>query len=395
MKKLTILFAVTLFLSFLPSEIFSQNRSIQFMETSWKEIIAKAKSENKLIFLDGYASWCSPCKYLAAKVFTVDSVADFYNKNFINSHFDMEKGEGIEVRAKYGIKVFPTLVFINGDGEVVHQAAGARPPTEFIQLGMDALNPEKQIITFRKKYEAGNKDPKFVLSYLQMLKDSYSDFDAVATGYMKDLNEKELIKKDNWDIINEYIFNINSREIQYILKNKNDFAKEYGNEVVDSKLKAAFAAEFDKIIKSKNYSKTAFDSLKEVVSKSGYDKADEVNVAADYSLFKRKKDVDNFVTAADMLLKLKSATTEKMNEAAWFVFENSSDKEKLEKAAGWAKKGLELNEESGICDTYANILFKLGKKLEAIKYEEKALELAKKAGEGVEDIQKTLDEMKK
>lgn len=395
MKKLTVLFAVTLFLSFLPSEIFSQNRSIQFMETSWKEIVAKAKSENKLIFLDGYASWCAPCKYLAAKVFTVDSVADFYNKNFINSHFDMEKGEGIEVRAKYGIKVFPTLVFINGDGEVVHQAAGSRPPTEFIQLGMDALNPEKQLITYRKKYEAGNKDPKFVLSYLQMLKDSYSDFDAVATGYLKDLNEKDLIKKDNWDIINEYIFNVNSSEIQYILKNKNAFAKEYGNDIVDSKLKTAFAAEFDKIIKSRNYSKTAFDSLKGVVSKSGYDKADEVNMAADYSLFKRKKDVDNFVPAADLLLKLKSATTEKMNEAAWFVFENSSDKEKLEKAAGWAKKGFEMNEESGICDTYANILFKLGKKQEAIKYEEKALELAKKAGEGVEEIQKTLDEMKK
>lgn len=394
MKKLIFLFAI-LILNISAIEIYSQNRSIQFEETTWAAIVAKAKSENKMIFLDAYASWCSPCKYLAAKVFTVDSVADFYNKNFINAHFDMEKGEGIEVRAKYGVKVFPTLVFVNGDGEMVHQSAGSRPPSEFIQLGKDALNPEKQLITYRKKFESGNREPGFVMSYLLKLKDSYADFESAAAEYLKSVDEKDFSKKDNWDIISGFINNINSREIKYIIKNRDLLIKTYGEESVDGKIKSAFAEGFEKAIKSRTNSQAAYDSLKNAALKSGYTKADEVVLTAEFALYKKKKDTDNFIKTADAYLKLKSTKALDYNEAAWFVYENSTDKPSLEKAAGWAKKGLEMEEESGIYDTYANILFKLGNKAEAIKYEEKALELAKKVGEGVEDIQKTLDEMKK
>ena len=62
---------------------FGQNRSIQFNEGTWKEVLKKAKKQKKLVFLDCYTSWCGPCKRLAADVFTNDAVADYYNANFI------------------------------------------------------------------------------------------------------------------------------------------------------------------------------------------------------------------------------------------------------------------------------------------------------------------------
>ena len=62
---------------------FSQNRSIKFVEKPWKELIAMAKQDNKMIFLDAFASWCGPCKWMAANMFTNDTVADYYNKTFI------------------------------------------------------------------------------------------------------------------------------------------------------------------------------------------------------------------------------------------------------------------------------------------------------------------------
>ena len=37
---------------------------------------------------------------------------------------DMEKGEGVELAKKYNVKAYPTYLFINGDGEVVHRVLG-------------------------------------------------------------------------------------------------------------------------------------------------------------------------------------------------------------------------------------------------------------------------------
>ena len=39
----------------------AQDRSIRFEEGSYQEVLAKAKKENKLLFIDCYTSWCGPC----------------------------------------------------------------------------------------------------------------------------------------------------------------------------------------------------------------------------------------------------------------------------------------------------------------------------------------------
>lgn len=395
MKKLYASSIILLLLSFCTQQIYSQNRSIKFEESSWSSIIEKAKSENKIIFLDAFASWCSPCKYLAAKVFTVDSVADFFNNNFINSHFDMEKGEGIDLRIKYNVKAFPTLIFINKDGEIVHQSVGSCSPTEFIQLGKDALNPAKQLIGFKRKFENGDRSPEFILSYLGVLKNAMMNTDAVASEYLQKLKNSELKEKANWQIITNFVDDVNSREIKYLIKNKKEFSKIYTEKEVDTKIKSAFSNEFTKVIRNTKSNKNSFDSLKSYVKTLGYDKINEVMLKADFLFYKSKKDVDNYVKAGKKFLKLKETSAEDLNGAAWFVFTNSQDKNLLSTASGWAKRGLNLQKEAAIYDTYANLQFKLGNKKEAIKYEETALELAKTAGQDTAEYEKTLNDMEK
>ncbi len=67
--------------------------AIQFQDIPFKDLITKAKKENKIVFIDAYASWCGPCKMMEKNIFTQKAVGDYYNANFVNARIDMEKGE--------------------------------------------------------------------------------------------------------------------------------------------------------------------------------------------------------------------------------------------------------------------------------------------------------------
>jgi thiol:disulfide interchange protein len=114
--------------------------AIQFKSGSWNEILAQAKKDNKPVFLDISASWCGYCKRMKANVFTDAEVAKFYNSNFINVSVDGEKGEGIELSKKFGVKNYPTFVFLNPDGSLALQTSGYNNPEKFLKLGNDVVN---------------------------------------------------------------------------------------------------------------------------------------------------------------------------------------------------------------------------------------------------------------
>ncbi|MCB9231517.1 MAG: thioredoxin family protein [Bacteroidia bacterium] len=112
---------------------------MHFHHGTWAEALAKAKKENKLVFVDAYASWCGPCRMMSSQVFVDESVGNFYNKNFVNVKMDMEKGEGPGLARTWGIRAYPTLMVFNGDGkEVYRQLGGLRVP-DFLNFGQQGL----------------------------------------------------------------------------------------------------------------------------------------------------------------------------------------------------------------------------------------------------------------
>lgn len=118
----------------------SETGALQFNTASWNEILATAKEENKPVFLDISASWCGYCKQMKANVFTNPDVAKLYNATFINVSVDGEKGEGIQLAKKYGVKGYPTFVFLYPDGSMIFQTSGFHNAERFLELGNKAKN---------------------------------------------------------------------------------------------------------------------------------------------------------------------------------------------------------------------------------------------------------------
>jgi thiol:disulfide interchange protein len=108
------------------------SEGIEFADLSFEEALKKAKKEKKLIFVDAYAVWCGPCKWMEANTFQEKEVGDAFNKKFINLKIDMEKGEGPELARKYNVRAYPTMFLIDGDGKVVKRILGAKKKDQLL-----------------------------------------------------------------------------------------------------------------------------------------------------------------------------------------------------------------------------------------------------------------------
>ena len=102
-------------------------------------LLEQAKAENKLVFVDFYTTWCAPCRLMEEQVFTDPGLASFMNKHFINYRVNGEFDNGPNLVSIFEVTSYPTLLFLNGSGQVVSRKNGIAMQTEFRQLAEQAL----------------------------------------------------------------------------------------------------------------------------------------------------------------------------------------------------------------------------------------------------------------
>jgi thioredoxin 1 len=113
---------------------------IHFQKGNWQQALDLAKKENKVVFLDIYATWCGPCKQLKKYTFADKSAGDFFNTNFVNMALDGEQEEGAALASKFGIEAYPTLMFVTPEGELITKSPGFRTASDLINLGQQILD---------------------------------------------------------------------------------------------------------------------------------------------------------------------------------------------------------------------------------------------------------------
>ncbi|HVK47524.1 MAG TPA: thioredoxin family protein [Pseudobacter sp.] len=156
------------------SASYAQDKGLQFFHGTWAELKAEAKRTNKLIFVDVYTDWCGPCKKMVANVFPLQEVGDKYNPGFINYKLDAEKGEGPELAKEFKVQGFPTYLYLNSDGDLIHRGIGYFEADKFnrnADIAISSASDPNSIGKMTQKYESGVWDKAFLHAYAQKLID--------------------------------------------------------------------------------------------------------------------------------------------------------------------------------------------------------------------------------
>lgn len=366
----------------------AKGEGIDFAKGTWKEALAKAAEENKLIFLDAYTTWCGPCKKMTREVFPQDVVGDFYNSHFISVKMDMEKGEGVEIANHYQIEVYPTLLFVDAEGNLLHRAAGYHNIDQFLDLGNIARNPLKRLGTLEKRFADGDRDPDFLLQYTMARAE-------IQDGSHMPIAEAYLSTQADWNTDKhlDFIFNLtadaNSTMFDHITANKMLYIEKYGDRNVMGRIQSLI---HESIQDTKDES--SLTQIDRLYAKAYPDKAARMSANFRMSFYRQAGDRQNYAKAAvDYFNSFPEANADELNDVAWTFYQVIEDKKLLKYASKWAKRSVKLEPQYYNNDTLAGIYRKMGKKKKAIKSAQAAIAIAKNTGEDYSNTAAMLKEL--
>lgn len=205
-----------------------KEQGIRFSELTFNQALQEAKGANKLLFIDCYTTWCGPCKMLSNVVFKDSLVADYFNRSFINLKMDMEKGEGSNLRQKYDVRGYPTLLFLDAEGKVVHRLLGASKAPELLEKVRFGVE-NGGIAALRQRYAGGDRDFAFVNQYIEALSESNLEAEAekVTTETLEGNEEKMLQEEAYFSLFYSFVHHVKSTAFQYVVAHQKELTEKY------------------------------------------------------------------------------------------------------------------------------------------------------------------------
>lgn len=433
----------------------AQNSEVLFRDSlDWTTVLAQAKQENKIIFLDFYTTWCGPCKAMDKEVYRNASVSDFVNTHFIavKVQGDSSVDDSKSVKSSYAvaqrllrefrITAYPTMLFLNPKIEIITKKVGYLNSNDFLTLCKETLtattlykDPYAPFESLAEQYSAGTKRFDSMMYMIKCATElgNYSLLKKLSTEYftyLKGLPVDSLVNRDDILFISRHLksksphFNLfypDGSKVDTLLSNS-----KFSSNIVDSVIMQEIALPFLKkpldvreflvwnpklIDRSEADWKKLYALIKiqygRIYAKRNVLKAKVIwynyhhnlpDAARSYFKKLRQYGVDSaFTWPGDPYGQLVEDTY--TNGYAWEVFDHLKDRRLLKEAAKHMKAVIAYPPNlitGGLLDTYANLLYKLGKVSEAIEWQEKAVGAAIQFNYApdLESISATLQKMK-
>lgn len=194
MYKTVILSSIFLLFTFI-----THADGIEFEHLTLKEALEKSEKENKPIFIDIYATWCAPCKYLSKNIFPDKELGEFFNEHFINIKLDGELEDGESLMIDFELTSFPTMLFINSDKVLLKKIVGAESAEVILKTGKGIIFPEEtEVYQMTQRFNNGERERAFLASYVSVLFEEDQDYEEVLSIFNSQNKELNLTDENEF-----------------------------------------------------------------------------------------------------------------------------------------------------------------------------------------------------
>ena len=356
---------------------------IKFIREDFRTAIAESAEKNKLVFVDAYTTWCGPCKLMEKSVFIDEKVMGFMNDNFVNLKLDMEHGDGQIIAQRYKVLAYPTFLFLNSEGELVHKGLGYQDADKFLALAAVALNANEGLLAWNRRFINGEREPDFLKNYALKLADVQ---DPKSTDIAKLFLKSQTNWKDNnetLDFIFKFVENPKDTFFTIVANNRTVFEHRISHEAIELKRKNLIE---DQLFDKNNLPTLTYaDSLLAMIN-TDKKKLDSTQRNYRMTYYRLKGERNNYAIAAVNYFNKYDNNAGELAETANTFLDQIDDKKLLEKSLKWAKRSVRLEKIQYHQFLVAQLYGKLKNKSAALKAANVAIDLGKKAGENTDEV---------
>jgi thioredoxin-related protein len=333
-----------------------------------------------------------------------------------------------KIQNDYSITAYPSLIFLSPQSSILYKIEGYRPVQPFVDTAKLVLtngtvynDPYKEYRNLVTDYKQGIKHYDR-MPY--MIGEAVKLFDTALARqlfkehleYVSGLNETERYTKENIKLWSSFLLKLDSKALQFFLKDSIKIDKVMGqrgfsasnvNKTIQGRIVDSFfrmqmgmttTITGQKVPNSEimfmwlpgrkdgkiepDYVEADWKKLKKMIREYFGESYATRNVnTAKMRWYGKHQNMTSYMkTYFDELDKYPPTDLANwywpINESAWETFLYANDKELLKKALEWMDKIIQHGANSDdYFDTYANLLYKLGRTKEAIEWEEKAVKL--------------------
>lgn len=404
---------------------------------SWEQVKQKAIQEDKYIFLDCFATWCGPCKRMDKEVYTNDTVGRYFNEKFISVKIQMDKTKNDDsfiqswykdaetIGKIYHVEAYPSYIFFSPNGQIVEMQRGFMPVNRLVFVGKTAtkpgrvyVDPYEEYYGLRSNYEKGIKNydrmPYMIVSAGRLEDTAFArKLLHEHTDYVSKLDPQQRYTKEAIEMWRGYILRSDGPRFQFFYKDGDIIdkvmnSKGYAQRVVDKTIDNEIVQPFLKKQPTGNlmqphyfkpgevdYSDADWNELsKEIRKRFGKSYAKRIVPTTRINWYYMHYNMNAYIKYSIIKLEVETKDSiiwwgEAINDLAWKSFLHVTDTNQLQKVIPLMERLIKQYQKNPFwLDTYANLLYKSGKKQEGIYWEEKAMMISARYSSIVEQMKK-------